>query len=232
MFCLMDVSGSMTEHMKDLAKRFYMLLYVFLTRRYNTSRSSSSVIPTAPRRWTRRRSSTSPATGGTMVSTALRGDEAIVARRAIRPAEWNIYAAQASDGDNSYSDGEPIARLLRDAILPVGQYFAYLEVGDDQMRHALVGRIRRYGRSIERLAPKARRCRMRKVQRAQRDLPGVPRAVPASRGGKGMSAMTDAANGCSRAPTGISRRCSGSTTPARRSRSTNWVSTSIRTRSR
>ena len=34
MFCLMDVSGSMTEHMKDLAKRFYMLLYLFLTRRY------------------------------------------------------------------------------------------------------------------------------------------------------------------------------------------------------
>src|SRR5208337_2354110 len=34
MFCLMDVSGSMTEHMKDLAKRFFMLLYLFLTRRY------------------------------------------------------------------------------------------------------------------------------------------------------------------------------------------------------
>src|SRR6201996_240893 len=34
MFCLMDVSGSMSEHMKDLAKRFYMLLYVFLKRRY------------------------------------------------------------------------------------------------------------------------------------------------------------------------------------------------------
>ena len=34
MFCLMDVSGSMTEHMKDLAKRFYVLLYIFLKRRY------------------------------------------------------------------------------------------------------------------------------------------------------------------------------------------------------
>ena len=34
MFCLMDVSGSMTEHMKDLAKRFYTLLYIFLKRRY------------------------------------------------------------------------------------------------------------------------------------------------------------------------------------------------------
>ena len=32
MFCLMDVSGSMTEHMKDLAKRFYLLLYIFLKR--------------------------------------------------------------------------------------------------------------------------------------------------------------------------------------------------------
>src|SRR5690348_6555615 len=36
MFCLMDVSGSMTEAMKDLAKRFFLLLHVFLTRRYKT----------------------------------------------------------------------------------------------------------------------------------------------------------------------------------------------------
>ncbi len=34
MFCLMDVSGSMSVHMKDIAKHFYTLLYVFLTRRY------------------------------------------------------------------------------------------------------------------------------------------------------------------------------------------------------
>ena len=34
MFCLMDVSGSMGEREKDLAKRFYMLLHLFLKRRY------------------------------------------------------------------------------------------------------------------------------------------------------------------------------------------------------
>src|SRR3546814_4446512 len=34
MFCLMDVSGSMTEHMKDLAKRFFALLHLFLSRCY------------------------------------------------------------------------------------------------------------------------------------------------------------------------------------------------------
>src|SRR5262249_15824773 len=46
------------------------------------------------------------------------------------PADWNIYAAQASDGDNAYSDGEAAARLLTKNILPVCQFFAYLEVGE------------------------------------------------------------------------------------------------------
>jgi len=35
MFCLMDVSGSMDESRKDLAKRFFMLLYLFLKRNYD-----------------------------------------------------------------------------------------------------------------------------------------------------------------------------------------------------
>ena len=129
MFCLMDVSGSMTEHMKDLAKRFYMLLYIFLTRRYrhveivfvrHTDRAEEVDEETFFR---------SPATGGTVVSSALEAMRRIVAER-YRPQDWNIYAAQASDGDNSYGDGETTAGLLTDAILPVTQYFAYLEVGE------------------------------------------------------------------------------------------------------
>ena len=34
MFCLMDVSGSMDEARKNIAKRFFMLLYLFLTKSY------------------------------------------------------------------------------------------------------------------------------------------------------------------------------------------------------
>ena len=34
MFCLMDVSGSMDEQRKDIAKRFFILLYLFLNRHY------------------------------------------------------------------------------------------------------------------------------------------------------------------------------------------------------
>src|SRR6201999_2123265 len=113
MFCLMDVSGSMSEHMKDLAKRFYMLLYVFLTKRYrhveivfirHTDRAEEVDEQTFFH---------SPATGGTVVSSAFDAMRRIVAQR-FPPGDWNIYAAQASDGDNSYSDAEITARLLID----------------------------------------------------------------------------------------------------------------------
>ena len=129
MFCLMDVSGSMSEHMKDLAKRFYMLLYVFLKRRYrhveivfirHTDRAEEVDEQTF---------FYGPASGGTLVSSALQAMNDIVRSR-FRPSDWNIYAAQASDGDNSISDSEAVSRLLTGAILPVCQFFAYLEVGE------------------------------------------------------------------------------------------------------
>ena len=128
MFCLMDVSGSMTEHMKDLAKRFYTLLYIFLTRRYkhvdivfirHTHQASEVDEDTF---------FNSPETGGTVVSTALDEMRRVISER-YEPSDWNIYAAQASDGDNTASDNERTARLLTQVILPACQYYAYLEVG-------------------------------------------------------------------------------------------------------
>jgi uncharacterized sporulation protein YeaH/YhbH (DUF444 family) len=129
MFCLMDVSGSMSEHMKDLAKRFYMLLYVFLKRRYrhveivfirHTDRAEEVDEETFFH---------GPASGGTLVSSALQAMHEIIRSR-FRPADWNIYAAQASDGDNLSADGEVAGRILTEHILPVSQFFAYLEVGE------------------------------------------------------------------------------------------------------
>ncbi|MGP9819822.1 YeaH/YhbH family protein [Salinarimonas sp. NSM] len=128
MFCLMDVSGSMTEHMKDLAKRFFTLLYLFLKRRYKH-------VEIVFIRHTHEASEVdeetffySPETGGTVVSTAL--EEMIrVMRERYRPEDWNIYAAQASDGDNTSSDNAKTSALLTEEILPACQYFAYLEVG-------------------------------------------------------------------------------------------------------
>jgi uncharacterized sporulation protein YeaH/YhbH (DUF444 family) len=129
MFCLMDVSGSMSEHMKDLAKRFYMLLYVFLTRRYrhvdivfirHTDRAEEVDEETFFH---------GPASGGTLVSSALAAMHEIVRDR-YSPNDWNIYAAQASDGDNLHSDSDVTGELLTELILPVTQFFAYLEVSE------------------------------------------------------------------------------------------------------
>lgn len=130
MFCLMDVSGSMTEEMKDLAKRFYTLLYIFLQRRYkhveivfirHTHEASEVDEETFFH---------SRETGGTLVSTALEEMQRVVAER-FPPTEWNIYAAQASDGDNASGDSQKTAQLLIDSILPACQYYAYIEVGRD-----------------------------------------------------------------------------------------------------
>jgi len=141
MFCLMDVSGSMTEHMKDLAKRFYVLLYIFLKRRYKN-------VDVVFIRHTHQAQEVdedtffhSPETGGTVVSTALDEMQRIVEER-YSPDAWNIYAAQASDGDNTASDNDRTANLLTNVILPACQYYAYLEVGRDS-EHFPPGFIRR-----------------------------------------------------------------------------------------
>jgi uncharacterized sporulation protein YeaH/YhbH (DUF444 family) len=128
MFCLMDVSGSMTEHMKDLAKRFFMLLYLFLTRRY---RHVDVVFIRHTHEAEEVDEDTffySTETGGTVVSTALEEMRNVIADR-YPPSDWNIYCAQASDGDNTSSDNAKTSALLADVILPVTQYFAYIEVG-------------------------------------------------------------------------------------------------------
>ena len=128
MFCLMDVSGSMDEHMKDLAKRFYSLLYLFLGRRYKRVdvvfiRHTHEAREVDEETFFHSRES-----GGTVVSTALEEMARIVQER--YPAnQWNIYAAQASDGDNLPMDNANTVALLREVILPMCQYYAYLEVG-------------------------------------------------------------------------------------------------------
>jgi uncharacterized sporulation protein YeaH/YhbH (DUF444 family) len=129
MFCLMDVSGSMTEDMKDLAKRFFLLLHLFLRRNYKHVdlvfiRHTSEAKEVDEETFFNSRE-----TGGTVVSTALTEMRRIIDER-YSVEDWNIYAAQASDGDNYASDSRTCLTLLNEAILPICQYFAYVEVYD------------------------------------------------------------------------------------------------------
>ncbi|WP_457797866.1 YeaH/YhbH family protein [Methylocystis sp. S23] len=171
MFCLMDVSGSMTEHMKDLAKRFFMLLHVFLTRRYQRVeivfiRHTDEAQEVDEETFFR-----STETGGTIVSSALVEMDRIIADR-YDPASWNIYGAQASDGDNMMSDNDRTRGLLQDKILPLCQYFAYLEVANTNESHSLsyVGGSSLWS-AYAPLAATARNFQMRRVSRRDHIYP-------------------------------------------------------------
>ena len=131
MFCLMDVSGSMTEDMKDLAKRFFLLLHIFLNRKYKHVDVVFIRHTTEAREVDEDTFFNSRETGGTIVSSALAEMRRIVAER-YPVADWNIYAAQASDGDNYASDSATCLQLLTEEVLPVCQYFAYVEVYDSR----------------------------------------------------------------------------------------------------
>jgi uncharacterized protein len=128
MFCLMDVSGSMDEHLKDLAKRFYSLLYLFLSRRYRYVEVVFIRHTHEAKEVDEETFFNSRETGGTVVSTALEEMITVVSDRYPVNA-WNIYAAQASDGDNLPIDNEKTVALLKTSILPLCQYYAYIEVG-------------------------------------------------------------------------------------------------------
>jgi len=131
MFCLMDVSGSMTEDMKDLAKRFFLLLHIFLNRKYKHVDLVFIRHTTEAKEVDEDTFFNSRETGGTVVSSALAEMRRIVEER-YPVDEWNIYAAQASDGDNYASDSKTCLQLLTEEVLPICQYFAYVEVYDSR----------------------------------------------------------------------------------------------------
>jgi len=127
MFCLMDVSGSMDQATKDMAKRFYILLYLFLTRTYKNVEVVYIRHHTQAKEVDEQEFFYSKETGGTIVSSALSLMDEIVTQR--YPAnEWNIYAAQASDGDNWLDDSPRCIKLLQDKLLPRVRYFSYIEI--------------------------------------------------------------------------------------------------------
>jgi len=127
MFCLMDVSGSMNQSMKDIAKRFFILLYMFLKRNYEKIEVVFIRHHTSAKEVDEQEFFYSRETGGTIVSSALKLMQEVMEER-YPVSEWNIYGAQASDGDNWNDDSPVCKKLLVDNILPLVQYYSYIEI--------------------------------------------------------------------------------------------------------
>ncbi|HVZ45691.1 MAG TPA: YeaH/YhbH family protein [Ramlibacter sp.] len=130
MFCLMDVSGSMDEARKDLAKRFFILLYLFLSKHYEKTEVVFIRHHTQAAEVTEDEFFHATESGGTVVSSALTLMNEIIRQRYMG-SEWNIYGAQASDGDNWQQDSSKCRELLDNKILPLVRYYAYVQVADE-----------------------------------------------------------------------------------------------------
>ena len=178
MFCLMDVSGSMGEREKDLAKRFFILLHLFLKRRYKKVdivfiRHTHDAQEVDEQTFFYSRQS-----GGTIVSTALEKMLEIQKER-YTTSDWNIYAAQASDGYTQSGDAKRCVELLEtepDADLPVLRLYRDPRRARDgsvlQRRggRRAVARLSRRRGGMEELRHQAHR-------QARRHLPRLPRTV-------------------------------------------------------
>ena len=130
MFCIMDVSGSMGREEKDIAKRFFMLLYLFLTRTYEKIQIVFISHHTIASEVDEESFFYSRETGGTVVSSALKLMASIIQDR-YPTNDWNIYTAQASDGDNWHNDSKICVDLLNKNIMPFVQYYSYIEITAD-----------------------------------------------------------------------------------------------------
>ncbi len=121
----------MGEREKDLAKRFYMLLHLFLKRRYERVdivfvRHTHDAQEVDEQEFFYSRQS-----GGTIVSTAL--DKMLeIQKERYATADWNIYAAQASDGYTQSGDARHCVDMLNADIMPLCQYYAYIEILDER----------------------------------------------------------------------------------------------------
>ena len=127
MICIMDVSASMGEREKELSKRFFLLLYLFLERKYENVDVIFIRHHTEAIECTEEEFFNSKETGGTIVSSGLVLADNILKER-YNQAEWNSYVAQASDGDNFASDLPTLHDILVNKILPVVKFYTYVEI--------------------------------------------------------------------------------------------------------
>jgi sporulation protein YhbH len=126
---LMDVSGSMGEFKKYIARSFFFWMVRFLRTKYDNVEIVFISHHTEAREVSEEQFFTQGESGGTVVSSAYQLALDIIGAR-YRPQDWNIYPFHFSDGDNYYSDNEEATRLA-DQLITTCNLFGYGEIGEE-----------------------------------------------------------------------------------------------------
>ena len=179
MFCLMDVSGSMGEREKDLAKRFYMLLHLFLKRRYERVDIVFIRHTHDAQEVDEQEFFYSRAVGRHHRVDRARQDAGDPARSATPPPTGTSMRRRPPTAIRNRGDARRCVEMLNDDIMPLCQYYAYIEILDErEMEVFACGGFRR--RTVARLSHRGRSLAQFRHQahlQARRHLPGLPRTV-------------------------------------------------------
>ena len=126
---MMDVSGSMGEFKKYVARSFYFWMVRFLRTKYDNVEIVFISHHTEAREVTEEQFFTQGESGGTVVSSAYHLALETIRER-FPPKDWNVYPFHFSDGDNYYSDNEEAVRLA-DELISTCNLFGYGEIGEE-----------------------------------------------------------------------------------------------------
>lgn len=124
--CIMDVSGSMDQTKKYLARSFYFLLYQFLHLKYANVEVVFIAHTTTAKEVNEKEFFHRGESGGTYISSGYEKALEIIAER-YSPANWNIYAFHCSDGDNWSEDNKKAVDSAR-KLCEVSNLFGYGEI--------------------------------------------------------------------------------------------------------
>jgi uncharacterized protein len=127
-FYLIDVSGSMGDLEKSLARNTAFWTDAWIDRQYQGTEKCYIIHDAEARIVDRETFFTTRESGGTRISSAYQLAKEQMAAR-FSPDEWNIYMFHFSDGDNWGSDSSLAEDILREDILPYINLFGYVEVG-------------------------------------------------------------------------------------------------------
>jgi hypothetical protein len=126
---MMDVSGSMSEFKKYIARSFFFWMVRFLRTKYDAVQIIFISHHTEAKEVTEEQFFTQGESGGTVVSSAYQLALDIIEER-YPPRDWNVYPFHFSDGDNYYSDNEDAVKLA-DKLIETCNLFGYGEIGEE-----------------------------------------------------------------------------------------------------
>jgi len=136
-FFLMDVSGSMSQDRKYLARSFFFLLYQFLNHKYEQVDVVFISHSTQADRVSEDDFFKVATYGGTIISSCLDLELDIVEKE-YHPHSWNIYSFYCGDGENWSADNEKCIDLFK-KIKEISQLSAYCEINEHYSNFAEEG---------------------------------------------------------------------------------------------